>query len=396
MRPGPSKGAANSSAQVIERMEKRRSAEGGGPHRPGGDRTGRRVAVPRRGWGNTITPDASRQMSEHVNKCVELLQAAWDLDPTNFDAARLMLETRPCATRAAMLWRTWFERGPDLDPDDRRPYRAKLTWLEPKWYGSADEVLAFGRECAATGRWPGLVPMGLVNAHWELARSAASGMPARLAGLTSRMTRSYGRRSSRSTTATSGSPTRRTTTRAVCGGRRLQRPLAGGRCLVRAVGKKHLSTAVLYDNDAIAALISEAHQKARLARGPVPARRILWIRNNPDEQEFFETLGTMTEVGKNDIPALLADPDAYAKFDIVVWGINRWRETPAVEFTDKALRTLKNYVEGRRRPGPVEQYSGPTCSSSTACSASRRRRRRVGQGGARRPPDGTSKRRRHG
>jgi hypothetical protein len=41
----------------------------------------------------------------------------------------------------------------------------------PKWYGSRDEMLEFGRECVASTNWGGRVPLVLVDAHYEFARS---------------------------------------------------------------------------------------------------------------------------------------------------------------------------------------------------------------------------------
>jgi hypothetical protein len=44
-----------------------------------------------------------------------------------------------------------------------------LYYLEPKWHGSAKEMLAFGRTCVDSPQWGGDVPLILVEAHTSLA-----------------------------------------------------------------------------------------------------------------------------------------------------------------------------------------------------------------------------------
>jgi hypothetical protein len=57
----------------------------------------------------------------------------------------------------------------ELDPDNYRACRGKLHYLLPEWYGSRDDMLAFGRECVASTNWGGSVPLILVDAHIDYA-----------------------------------------------------------------------------------------------------------------------------------------------------------------------------------------------------------------------------------
>lgn len=63
---------------------------------------------------------------------------------------------------------TWFQRAMALDTNFYEACHAKLYFLEPKWYGSAEEMLEFGRECAQSTEWGGRVPLILVDAHRAL------------------------------------------------------------------------------------------------------------------------------------------------------------------------------------------------------------------------------------
>lgn len=64
----------------------------------------------------------------------------------------------------------WFKRATDLDPDYYDAFAAKLYYLEPKWYGSQEDMLEFGHECVASKKWGGHVPLILRDAHESLAR----------------------------------------------------------------------------------------------------------------------------------------------------------------------------------------------------------------------------------
>jgi hypothetical protein len=46
-----------------------------------------------------------------------------------------------------------------------------LFYLEPKWYGSPEEMLAFGRECVTNTSWGGHVPLILTVAHTEILKA---------------------------------------------------------------------------------------------------------------------------------------------------------------------------------------------------------------------------------
>ena len=66
----------------------------------------------------------------------------------------------------------WFRRAMEIAPNNYEACTAKLYYLEPKWYGSPDEMLRFGRECVASEKWNGSVPLVLVDAHETLATYA--------------------------------------------------------------------------------------------------------------------------------------------------------------------------------------------------------------------------------
>jgi hypothetical protein len=61
----------------------------------------------------------------------------------------------------------WFSRAMALNPNNYEACKNKLHFLYPQWYGSRDEMIAFGRECVASTNWGGYVPIILVDAHTD-------------------------------------------------------------------------------------------------------------------------------------------------------------------------------------------------------------------------------------
>ena len=60
---------------------------------------------------------------------------------------------------------TWFERAMKADGDNHSACFTKLDWLDPKWHGSHEEMLAFGRACGATKNWRAGLTLLLADAH---------------------------------------------------------------------------------------------------------------------------------------------------------------------------------------------------------------------------------------
>jgi hypothetical protein len=132
------------------------------------------------GWGYTVTTTGMVLMRQRLDRARTALDEAWNLDPTNDLAATNMLSV--ClgqgATRSDM--EMWYQRAMDADPENYDACTAKLYYLEPKWYGSPEEMIAFGRQCAATGNWDSNIPMLLGKAYFDLSKYGSGdydGMP---------------------------------------------------------------------------------------------------------------------------------------------------------------------------------------------------------------------------
>jgi hypothetical protein len=121
------------------------------------------------GWANTVTEEGWRLMRERLAKAANALDEAWHLDPTNSDAADEMLAVELGQGQGRDRMELWFNRAMKANPDDYEACVNKLYYLEPKWYGSADEMLKFGEECVKGGNWDSGIPYIYVKAHLDLA-----------------------------------------------------------------------------------------------------------------------------------------------------------------------------------------------------------------------------------
>ncbi len=105
----------------------------------------------------------------YLTQAANFVERAWQADPDSADAARLMIDVECGQGKGRERMEMWFERAMRLDGDDYEACLLKLTYLEPGWYGSAADMLAFGRECLRTGNWEGRLPFVLAEAHQRLA-----------------------------------------------------------------------------------------------------------------------------------------------------------------------------------------------------------------------------------
>ncbi len=105
---------------------------------------------------------------KHVKVTKEALDEAWKLRPDDPRTANLRFGIEKAiggGDRDAM--ELWFDRAMRADPDDYVACWEKLDWLDPKWYGTIEEMLAFGKACQATGNWRAKITLLAADAHFR-------------------------------------------------------------------------------------------------------------------------------------------------------------------------------------------------------------------------------------
>ena len=119
------------------------------------------------GYAGTVTSEGWKLFGERLEKASAAYEAAWKLDPTLPAAPRNMVII---AAAGPGDMERWFRRAMDAHPDDYPAASNKLNFLQPRWGGSDEALLAFGRQCAATHDWLSRIPYILLDAHHDIAK----------------------------------------------------------------------------------------------------------------------------------------------------------------------------------------------------------------------------------
>jgi hypothetical protein len=59
----------------------------------------------------------------------------------------------------------WFDRAMKADGNWYAACLTKLDWLDPKWHGTPEEMMAFGRACRDTKNWRAGITLLVGDAH---------------------------------------------------------------------------------------------------------------------------------------------------------------------------------------------------------------------------------------
>ena len=124
----------------------------------------------------TVTPGGRKLFLERLDEAARRLEAAWDRDNTCAPAASAMVVVCMGRGKDREEMETWFRRAVTADPTRTDVFDRKMLYLQPKWHGSAEEALAFGRQAAELGLWDTAVPVLLLQAHEGAAAASGEGV----------------------------------------------------------------------------------------------------------------------------------------------------------------------------------------------------------------------------
>ena len=137
-----------------------------------------RLAWNRRGsnYADGVTDQGWKDFARYLGEAESCLERSWAIDSTISDTAVAMMEVELGQGRSRERMELWFDRAMALDPACYNAAYTKAWYLQPKWYGSQIDALAFGWECVKSKVWKGRVPLMLFEAHRMLANDKAIGL----------------------------------------------------------------------------------------------------------------------------------------------------------------------------------------------------------------------------
>ena len=131
-----------------------------------------------RGAGTADTVDANgwKGFRQHIDLAEAYARKSFLLDPLAPSGPTLMITVCTAQNYDRPTMESWFARAFFANPDNYDACSRKLNYLFPKWLGSVEEALDFGRKCVELGNAGNSLPLILVAAHEDLAQD--SGAPA--------------------------------------------------------------------------------------------------------------------------------------------------------------------------------------------------------------------------
>jgi hypothetical protein len=120
------------------------------------------------GYADTVTEEGWKLMRERVMTSSGILKHAWDMDNRDWHAPTVMLKVLLLASAEEEVWEMWFQRAMKNNTNNVQACCNKLLHLYPKWGGSEEEVLAFGRQCLTNQAWGPLVAQVVLTAYEEV------------------------------------------------------------------------------------------------------------------------------------------------------------------------------------------------------------------------------------
>jgi len=117
-----------------------------------------------------VTQKGFEGFAKSLVKARAVMEEAWTLDPADAKSATLMIQVEIGLGQGRQEMEKWFDRAMRADSDNELACRLKLDWLDPKWHGSLDDLVNFGRACRDTQNWSSGIPLLLTEAHYRVSR----------------------------------------------------------------------------------------------------------------------------------------------------------------------------------------------------------------------------------
>ncbi len=120
------------------------------------------------GWASNVNDSQWKGFAEHLKSARDLLGHAARLRPDRPEPAGSMIGVAMGEGMDLKEIRAWFDRSVSAQFDYSPAYSSMLLACRPRWGGSHELMLAFGKACAETKRYDTMVPSRLMTAAMEI------------------------------------------------------------------------------------------------------------------------------------------------------------------------------------------------------------------------------------
>ena len=117
------------------------------------------------GLAGTVTKEGWQLFHERLRQANEALESAWSLDAKDAATAARAITICKGLQLGDTAVQKWFDRAMAADPGCRAACDELIDFLDPKWGGSREKLVAFGRECKKSKTHLSGIPLLVAEAH---------------------------------------------------------------------------------------------------------------------------------------------------------------------------------------------------------------------------------------
>jgi hypothetical protein len=121
-----------------------------------------------RGLAKTVTEEGWKKFAERLTVARKSLEEAWSIQSGDPTIATQMMWVVLGLQLGRNEMEKWFERAMSANGASRDACAVKLEWLSPRWHGTREELVAFGRACRDTKNWRSGIPLLVADAHLDI------------------------------------------------------------------------------------------------------------------------------------------------------------------------------------------------------------------------------------
>lgn len=125
------------------------------------------------GWANSVTKEGWDGFAKNLAEADALLSESWQANPADPLAAAYACTLAGAGNSGTPL-ETWLQRSMKACFDHRVAFDAAMSFLQPRWGGSYQQMLALGCDCLDTRRFDTEVPWRVIQACSNVISDAAS------------------------------------------------------------------------------------------------------------------------------------------------------------------------------------------------------------------------------
>jgi hypothetical protein len=109
-------------------------------------------------WAANVKEEGWQDFHGRLEEAKQELEKALKINPSGWAAHAPLIAVAKGLGLPREFMEDHFKKATKLRPRFNAVYSAKAQYLMPRWHGSVDELLEFGRQCLATGFWDEHIP----------------------------------------------------------------------------------------------------------------------------------------------------------------------------------------------------------------------------------------------